>query len=210
CVIAPRKSSLDLLRQQSTGLPTIVIKAEADASWHTVGVDQRAGARLAVDHLIGLGHRTIAHLAGPQDWFDALERAQGWRESLAEAGLAEGPHVIGEWTSDFGYEYGRSADLGDTTAVFAANDQIALGVVHGLSVRGLRVPDDISVIGFDDLADARHFLPPLTTVRQDFAALGELALQQLIAAIEGDLEPTHDMIEPNLLIRESTRARVRE
>lgn len=210
CVIAPRKSSLDLLRQQSTGLPTIVIKAEADASWHTVGVDQRAGARLAVDHLIELGHRTIAHLAGPQDWFDALERAEGWRESLAEAGLAEGPHVIGEWTSDFGYDYGRSADLGDTTAVFCANDQIALGVVHGLSVRGLRVPDDISVIGFDDLADARHFLPPLTTVRQDFAALGELALQQLIAAIEGDLEPTHDMIEPNLLIRESTRARVRE
>lgn len=206
CVIAPRTSSLDLLRQQSTGLPTIVVKAEADAAWHTVGVDQRAGARLAVDHLIGLGHRTIAHLAGPPDWVDAVERAEGWREALAAAGLPVGPHVIGEWTSDFGYDYGRSADLGETTAVFAANDQIALGVVHGLSLRGIRVPDDVSVVGFDDLADARHFLPPLTTVRQDFAALGELALQQTIAAIEGDTAPTHDMIPPSLVVRESAGA----
>ncbi|CAN3700636.1 Lactose operon repressor [Microbacterium sp. MM2322] len=206
CVIAPRESSLDLLRQQATGLPTIVIKAEADESWHTVGVDQRAGARLAVDHLVGLGHRTIAHLAGPLDWLDARERVQGWRKSLAEAGLPEGPYVIGDWTSDFGFEFGRSFDLGETTAVFAANDQIALGVVHGLHSRGLRVPDDVSVVGFDDLSDARHFLPPLTTVRQDFAALGKLALQQIIAAIEGDIEPSHDMIQPNLIVRESTQA----
>lgn len=209
CVIAPRESSLDLLRQQATGLPTIVIKAEADESWHTVGVDQRAGARLAVDHLVGLGHRTIAHLAGPLDWLDARERVQGWRKSLAEAGLPEGPYVIGDWTSDFGFEFGRSFDLGETTAVFAANDQIALGVVHGLHGRGLRVPDDVSVVGFDDLSDARHFLPPLTTVRQDFAALGKLALQQIIAAIEGDIEPSHDMIQPNLIVRESTQAATR-
>ncbi len=207
CVIAPRASSLDLLRQQTTGLPTIVIKAEADAAWHTVGVDQRAGARLAVEHLIGLGHRSIAHLAGPQDWFDARERAQGWREAQDEAGLEHGPDIIGEWTSDFGFEFGRSFDLGDTTAVFAANDQIALGIVHGLIERGIRVPDDISIVGFDDLSDARHFLPPLTTVRQDFAALGELALQQIIAAIEGDTEPTHDMIQPKLIVRGSTLER---
>jgi len=207
CVIAPRASSLDLLRRQSTGLPTIVVKAEADAAWHTVGVDQRAGARLAVEHLIGLGHRSIAHLAGPQDWFDARERAEGWREAQDEAGLTHGATVTGEWTSDFGFEFGRSADLGDTTAVFAANDQIALGVVHGLYLRGISVPDDISVVGFDDLSDARHFLPPLTTVRQDFAALGELALQQIIAAIEGDVEPSHDMIQPVLVVRGSTRER---
>ncbi|MDQ1082093.1 MULTISPECIES: LacI family DNA-binding transcriptional regulator [Microbacterium] len=204
CIIAPRASSLDLLRQQSVGLPTIVIKAEADSVWHTVGVDQRQGARLAVRHLIELGHRRIAHLAGPMDWFDARERTEGWRESLAEAGLEEGPFLIGNWSSDFGYEFGRSSDLGDTTAVFAANDQIALGVIHGLHGRGIRVPEDISVVGFDDLSDARHFLPPLTTVRQDFWELGELALQQIIAAIEGDVEPTHDMIQPRLIVREST------
>ncbi len=207
CVIAPRASSLDLLRQQTTGLPTIVIKAEADAAWHTVGVDQRAGARLAVKHLIDLGHTSIAHLAGPQDWFDARERVQGWRESLDEAGLAHGPFVVGEWSSDFGFDFGQTFEWGDTTAVFAANDQIALGVVHGLARRGIRVPEDISVVGFDDLSDARHFLPPLTTVRQDFAELGELALQQVIAAIEGNTDPTHDTIQPALIVRESTASR---
>lgn len=210
CVIAPRESSLDLLRQQPTGLPTIVIKAEADASWHTVGVDQREGGRLAAQHLIDLGHRTIAHLAGPTAWFDARERAEGWRRCLAEAGLPEGPLVVGDWTSDFGFECGQSIDLGSTTAVFAANDQIALGFIHGLHGRGIRVPDDISLIGFDDLSDARHFLPPLTSVRQNFAALGELALQQLIAAIEGDTELTHDTIQPELVVRESTAAVVAE
>lgn len=204
CVIAPRESSLDLLRQQTTGLPTIVIKAEADPSWHTVGVDQRLGARLAVQHLIDLGHRTIAHVAGPMDWFDARERAQGWRECLAEAGLPEGPYAVGCWSSDFGFEFGRSFELGETTAVFSANDQIALGVIHGLHRRGIRVPEDVSVVGFDDLPNARHFLPPLTTVRQDFAELGTFALQQLVSAIEGSTAPSHDTIKPRVIVREST------
>ncbi|MGN7187876.1 LacI family DNA-binding transcriptional regulator [Microbacterium enclense] len=204
CVIAPRESSLDVLRDQMTGLPTVVIKAEADPSWHTVGVDQRLGARLAVQHLIDLGHRTIAHLGGPIDWFDARDRAQGWRECLATAGAAEGPYVVGDWTSDFGFAFGRSVELGETTAVFAANDQIALGVIHGLHGRGIRVPEDVSIVGFDDSVDARHVLPPLTTVRQRFASLGELALQQIIAAIDGETEPSHAGIEPQLIVREST------
>jgi DNA-binding LacI/PurR family transcriptional regulator len=206
CVIAPRASSLDLLRKQSTGLPTIVIKAEQDAAWHTVAVDQRAGATLAVTHLLELGHRTIAHLAGPLDWYDARERDGGWRDALALAGLPIPPSVAGDWTSDFGYEYGRTADVEGVTAIFAANDQMALGLVHGLSERGLEVPRDISVVGFDDLPDARHFLPPLTTVRQDFAALGTLALQQIIAAIEGEDALQHDLIDPRLIVRGSTSA----
>ncbi|WP_341996821.1 LacI family DNA-binding transcriptional regulator [Microbacterium sp. LWH7-1.2] len=204
CVIAPRASSLDLLRQQSTGLPTIVIKAEQDAVWHTVAVDQRAGATLAVTHLIELGHRSIAHLAGPLEWYDARERDGGWRDALALACLPIPPSVAGDWTSDYGYEYGRGLDVSEVTAVFAANDQMALGLIHGLADRGLSVPGDISVVGFDDLPDARHFLPPLTTVRQDFAALGELALKQIVAAIEGDEAVHHDMIEPRLVLRSST------
>jgi len=212
CVIAPRASSLDILRQQRTGLPTIVIKAEEDPVWHTVAVDQRAGATLAVMHLIELGHRVIAHLAGPLDWYDAREREGGWRDALALAGLSAPPSVAGDWTADCGYDLGRdferafatSPDGGDVTAVFAANDQMALGLVHGLAERGIRVPDDISVVGFDDLPESRHFLPPLTTVRQDFDALGELVLQQIVAAIEGDEDVHHDMIEPALVVRAST------
>ncbi|MBD3940459.1 LacI family DNA-binding transcriptional regulator [Microbacterium sp. NEAU-LLC] len=209
CVIAPRASSLDLLRKQTTGLPTIVVKAEQDAAWHTVAVDQRAGATLAVNHLIERGHRSILHLAGPLDWYDARERDGGWRDALALAGLPIGPVIAGDWTSDCGYEFGRGFTPGDVTAIFAANDQMALGLVHGLSERGLRVPQDVSVVGFDDLPDARHFLPPLTTVRQDFASLGELALDQIIAAIEGEEGIQHHMIEPQLVVRSSTaRARI--
>lgn len=90
--------------------------------------------------------------------------------------------------------------------MFAASDQIALGIMHGLHVRGIRVPQDISVMGFDDLPNAQHFLPPLTTIRQNFAALGELALQRVVAAIVGDTEPIHEIIQPELVIRESIRA----
>lgn len=206
CVIAPRASSLDLLRQQTTGLPTIVIRAEPDAVWHTAAVDQREGAALATNHLIGLGHRSIAHLAGPLDWYDAREREQGWRDAMVAAGLPVLPTVIGDWTSDFGYDFGRSFDVGGITAVFASNDQMALGLVHGLAERGLSVPGDVSVVGFDDLPDSRHFLPPLTTIRQDFAALGALALQLVIAAIEGEQGAQHDKIEPTLVVRSSTAA----
>jgi DNA-binding LacI/PurR family transcriptional regulator len=207
CVIAPRASSLDLLRKQSTGLPTLVIKTEPEAEMHTAAVDQRAGAMAAVRHLIELGHRSIAHLSGPLDWYDARAREQGWRDALVDAGLRMPPPVVGDWTSDCGYEFGRTYDFSQATAVFAANDQMALGLVHGLSERGLRVPEDVSVVGFDDLPDARHFLPPLTTVRQDFAALGALALQLIIAAIDGENEMEHhDIIAPRLIIRSSTAA----
>jgi len=211
CVIAPRASSLDALRRQKTGLPTIVVKAEEDADWHTVAVDQRAGAMSAVTHLIERGHRSIAHLAGPLDWYDARERAGGWRDALALAGLSAPPPVAGDWTSDCGYAVGLDADRAfaaadPVTAVFAANDQMALGLIHGLADRGIRVPEDISVVGFDDLPDARHFLPPLTTVRQDFAALGELVLRQIVAAIDGEQNTRHDLIEPTLVVRSSTAA----
>ncbi len=204
CVIAPRESSLDLLGQQDTGLPTVVIKSEPHPEMHTAGVDQCRGAKLAVSHLISLGHSRILHLAGPLDWYDARVREQGWRDALAAADLPLTEPAVGDWTSDFGYEYGSSLDLGDATAIFAANDQMALGLIHGLSDRGIRVPDDVSVVGFDDLPDARHFLPPLTTVRQDFAALGALALQIIIAAIEGESTEEHEMIEPLLIVRRST------
>lgn len=207
CVIAPRASSLAVLHKQSTGLPTLLIKAESEPGMHTAAVDQHAGAMAAVMHLIELGHRSIAHLAGPLDWFDARARQQGWRDALADAGLEEGPRAVGDWTSDYGYAFGRILDLGDATAVFVANDQMALGLVHGLSERGVRVPEDISVVGFDDLPDARHFLPPLTTVRQDFAALGALAMKLVVQAIEGDnVTEHHDLIEPRLIVRASTAA----
>ena len=127
---------------------------------------QRSGGGLRADHHVGVGAGLL------ERFLHVGER----RDALADAGLPIAPPVVGDWTSDYGYTFGQTYDFSDATAVFAANDQMALGLVHGLSERGLSVPGDISVVGFDDLPDARHFLPPLTTVRQDFAALGALAL----------------------------------
>lgn len=204
CVIAPRDSSLDELRQHDTGLPTLIITSEPDADMHTAAVDQHAGGLLAMAHLLDQGHRGIAHLAGPLDWFDARARVQAWRDALAGARAPADDLVVGDWTPDSGYEYARVHDFSAVTAIFVANDQMALGVLHGLAERGLRVPQDISVVGFDDVPDSRHFLPPLTTVQQDFAALGSLALRQIVADIDGDSATGHRLIQPRLVARQST------
>lgn len=208
CAIAPRASALGRLRRPIPGVPTLVITAEhgADPEALTTSVDQYGGATAAVEHLIALGHAKILHLAGPHEWIDARERERAWRDALGAAGLPIIAPVTGDWTSDFGFHYGSTSDdLLQATAVFSANDQMALGLIHGLHSRGIRVPDDISVVGFDDLPDARHFLPPLTTVRQDFHALGTLSLRMLIAAIEGR-SPAPESIAAQLIVRESTAA----
>ncbi|MFT4210555.1 MAG: substrate-binding domain-containing protein [Microbacterium sp.] len=206
CVIAPRYSTIADLTRAAHDLPTLLVTAEPADGVLTVAVDQYAGAARAVDHLLSLGHRDILHLGGPLDWVDARVRSRAWSDRLAAAGLPARPPVIGDWTSDFGYEVGRRPGaLGQATAVFAANDQMALGLLHGLHERGLRVPDDVSVIGFDDLPDARHLLPPLSTVRQDFHALGALSLTSLIASL--DRPVASSMIEPELVVRASTGPR---
>jgi DNA-binding LacI/PurR family transcriptional regulator len=206
CVIAPRSASLAALREILPPLPTVVIQASPDSLMLTAAVDQRAGAVLAVEHLLALGHRRILHVAGPPDWLDAQARADGWRHAIAAAGLPESPMIVGDWTSDFGYRVGSEhAVIDEVTAVFAGNDEMALGLFHGLHVRGLRVPDDISVVGFDDAPDSRHFLPPLTTVRQDFHELGTVAMRLLMEAIANpDAQSKPELITPSLVIRSST------
>jgi DNA-binding LacI/PurR family transcriptional regulator len=121
--------------------------------------------------------------------------------------MRERPIVVGDWTSDFGYEFARGITrLPEYTAIFAANDEMALGVIHGLFENGIRVPQDISVVGFDDLPTSRHFLPPLTTVRQDFHALGLKAMEVLQAAIEGRQIPQRTKIPAELVVRASSAA----
>lgn len=204
CVIAPRISSLDVLRRHATGLPTLAVKEERDEQLHTVAVNQRAGATAATRHLIELGHREIVHLAGPLDWYDARARAEAWRDTMKAGGLAVPTPSVGDWSADSGYEFGKKFVPGDVTAVFASNDQMALGMIHAFWERGIRVPDDISVVGFDDLPDARHFLPPLTTVRQEFAALGELIIDELVQTLQGNQSQGRRLVEPQLVCRSST------
>lgn len=205
CVIAPRSSSLDRLRAATPHIPALVIKAAGDDTFLTASVDQELGAALAVRHLIDLGHRRIAHVSGPLDWLDARARHRTWRTEIEAAGLEEIDVVVGDWTADFAYSVASDPNgLPDCTAIFAANDQMALGLIHGLATRNIDVPHDISIVGFDDLPEAKHFLPPLTTVRQDFRALGEFSVDVLRSALEGRELDRRSVIAPLLIVREST------
>jgi len=170
----------------------------------TVGVDQRGGARAATRHLIDLGHREIVHLAGPQDWFDARARLSGWREACAAVGIAAPDPVQVDWSAESGYREGlRLVDGGLPTAIFAANDQLALGLLRAFWERGVGVPQDVSVVGFDDEAGAAYFVPPLTTVRQDFPALGRSAIDALVRALAGEDVP-RTLLPATLVPRAST------
>jgi DNA-binding LacI/PurR family transcriptional regulator len=203
CVIAPRASSIAVLRTTHRGVPTVVLTSQDDETFLTANVDQGMGARLAVEHLIALGHREIVHLAGPDDWLDASARAEAYADSMRAADIEPRIAARGDWSADSGYAFASTAAI-DFTAVFAANDQMALGVVHGLADRGIRVPHDVSVVGFDDIPESRHFLPPLTTVRQDFGALGARAVETVLAVLHHERTVPDAHIAPNLVERAST------
>lgn len=205
-VIAPHDDVRDALVRFATQVPLVMIASEPSPgfSLHTMSVDQELGARLATRHLLELGHREIVHLAGPLDWIDARTRVVGWRAELAAAGVEPGEQIAGDWSAERGYAVGRRlVREGAPTAVFAANDQLALGLLHAFAEGGVAVPRDVSVVGFDDVAGAAHYHPPLTTVRQEFADLGRRCLDLLVAAMEGfELDPTP--IPPSLVVRSST------
>ena len=169
-------------------VPVLVIGAPAPFSSPrvvTAGVGADLLARAATEHLLDLGHLTVHHLAGPQRWYAARDRLVGWRAALAANGRDEPPIVVGDWSATSGYAAGRelAADL-DVTAVFAANDDMAIGFMRALTEAGLRVPGDVSVVGYDDVPVAAYVTPPLTTVRQPFDAVAKQGLGLLVQAIE--------------------------
>lgn len=206
-VIAPVEQVARAAQAVSAELPVLLISAMPTAKVEApvLHVDQRAGVRLVVDHLLELGHRDLVHVAGPPDWFDAQVRQHAWREALAEAGLAPRPDLAGDWSADSGYAAGRELLEDLPQAVFAGNDQMALGVLHAFAEAGVRVPEEVSVVGFDDVVGADHYIPPLTTVQQDFDTLGRRAIELLVAQIAGSQEPA-EPVTPSLVVRASTAA----
>ncbi|MET0781979.1 MAG: LacI family DNA-binding transcriptional regulator [Microbacterium sp.] len=187
-----------------TGLALVVVDSPADERFGVVQSDHESGARAATEHLIALGHPTVWHLAGPEDSYAAAERERGWRAALEGAGLVAPPVVRGDWTAASGHREGVAlADRPDVSAVFVANDQMALGLLRALAGAGRTVPGEVAVVGFDDIADAADYLPPLTTVRQDFDELGERAVDALIAAIDGG-SPKTDLVPTRLIVRASS------
>ncbi|MFS0910564.1 LacI family DNA-binding transcriptional regulator [Microbacterium sp. 179-I 3D2 NHS] len=191
--------------RRPTGLRLVVVDAPRDEGLTTVHSDHRGGAAAATARLLELGHSTVHHLAGPIDSFAAAERERGWRETLAAAGV-EAPDVVrGDWTADAGFAAGGA--LAAASAVFCANDQMALGLLRALADEGRRVPDDVSVIGFDDVPDAANYRPPLTTIRQDFAALAQQAVGALVAEIEGeDAAGSRTSVIPTRLVERRSAA----
>ncbi len=204
-VIAGHDDALDVVRSREESLPFVLVEGDLSKSRRTVGVDQVLGARLATRHLIELGHTEIAHVTGPLDWAEARARRDGWRAEMSAAGLCPPEPIAGDWSAASGFAAGQriAADPG-TTAVFSGNDQMAVGVLRALHESGLSVPGDVSVVGFDDIPESGYLIPPLTTVRQDFPAVGRRAIEQLAAAIGGDEGSVIPLIDPELVVRAST------
>jgi DNA-binding LacI/PurR family transcriptional regulator len=170
------------------------------------GVGADLLARAATEHLLDLGHATVHHLAGPQRWYAARDRLAGWRAALAARDRAEPPVVEGDWSAGSGYAAGRvlASDPG-VTAVFAANDDMAIGLMRALAEAGRRVPEDVSVVGFDDVPVAAYVTPPLTTVRQPFDTVAREGLELLVRAIEHPDAPPPPASDPpvELIVRSS-------
>ncbi len=204
-VIAPQVRVFEAINELAISVPFVTLQSADLAGSHGLSVDQIAGARLATRHLIDLGHTEIMHISGPQDWIEAEARMQGFLEAIGSADLRTRAPILGDWTAHFGYYAGLELlRLRDFTAVFASNDQMALGFAHACRELGLSIPGDISIVGFDDIPEAAHFAPPLTTVRQNFAEIGRRAISMLLGELRGDPSVSHDQILPELVVREST------
>lgn len=192
--------------------PAVLLNGAGVTAHPTLRVDNRRGARLAVDHLLDLGHRRIAHVRGPEGNADAAERLLGYREALAGRGVAADPRLElpGDFREESGYAAGeRLAELVPRpTAVFVANDAMAIGCLAGLRSRGLEVPEDLSLVGFDDVPNARYLTPALTTIRVPIAEVGSRATERLLRMLSNpaDAGGEDEVVVPTLSIRESTLA----
>ncbi|MFG2045783.1 LacI family DNA-binding transcriptional regulator [Dactylosporangium sp. NPDC048998] len=206
--LAPVAAAWTALRQEPLEVPIVVVGIGAGEQEEvpTVAVDNTAGAALATRHLLELGHRTVHHVAGPANWPEARERLAGWRAALDEAGRPAPPPLAGDWSAAAGYAAGWDlAARAEVTAVFCANDQMAIGVLRALHEAGRSVPRDVSVVGFDNVPESPYLLPPLTTVRQDFAELGRHSLALLVDQIStGTRRGGEHRTVPSLIVRSST------
>ncbi|GIE74607.1 LacI family transcriptional regulator [Actinoplanes philippinensis] len=209
-VIANTASATEALAEIPEDLPVVFIDGDPASGRPLVTVDQVAGARAATRHLLDAGHETVWHVSGPTDWFDSAGRIQGWRQTLEEAGAEVPPLLSADWSAAEGYRTGQMlARMPEVTAIFTANDHLALGILRALHERGRRVPHDVSVVGFDDVPEAAYFIPPLTTVRQAFGDVARAALSLLLGQMRDDSGMADQIVvPPQLIVRESAPRRI--
>jgi DNA-binding LacI/PurR family transcriptional regulator len=205
-LITPQEGAVEAVLHIPRDMPVVAVEAGPEEAVPVVTVDQVAGAATATRHLLELGHRTVWHVAGPSDWLEARQRIDGWMAALEEAGADPPPLLSGDWSARSGYELGkRLATVRDVTAIFAANDQMALGILRALYEAGREVPRDLSIVGFDDIPEAQFFTPPLTTVHQDFNEVGRQSLMLLLDEIRAPTRSSSRVVvPPRLKVRESS------
>jgi LacI family transcriptional regulator len=201
-------------------VPVLLVGGMAGhSSLPSIAIDNGAIGRLATEHLLAGEARSVGIITGPLNWWEAQERERGWRETLEAHGLPAHDRLVveGDWTANSGEQglYRLIEQSPDIDAVFACNDQMALGVLHGAHRLGRRVPDDLSVVGVDNIAEGSHFWPSLTTVHQPLRDAGAFAVQQIDELIQEANQPRRTgespvdqitLLEPKLIVRESSRS----
>jgi DNA-binding LacI/PurR family transcriptional regulator len=197
-----------------TGIPMVYLAMEPRDDILVVSIDNYLGARIAVNHLLEEGYRHIGHVAGPMDWWEAQERMRGWSDSLSNVKIKSEANqwAEGNWSSASGVEAIEKLFLQypEMDAVFVGNDQMALGVIQVATQKGLRIPDELGIVGFDNIPESAYFSPPLTTIQQDQYKIGKVAVEEIIQIIESSLEGLEAersnsfILSPTLIVRQSS------
>ena len=205
-IVTPHAEVVEQVRANLVGVAVVTLDSMYRLDELAVSVDNLAGGVAATQHLIDLGHRKILHISGPKNWFESGTRAEGYKSTMLAVGLE--PRIVeGDWSIATGFALGTQIDFQaeQITAVFAANDRMALGLLHACRVRGISVPEQLSIVGFDDIEETAYSWPPLTTMRQDFKTLGQRAMQLLLQELDGNITTKTDRLVPELVVRESTQ-----
>lgn len=205
-VLAPMTAATEVLQRLDADVPIVRFEQGSPAGPATISIDETLGAQLATRQLLELGHDTVHFVGGPAGWMASEARRRGWQTELALAGRSKRAEFASpDWSAESGYRAGAeiAADR-SITAVLAINDVMALGVMKALEDRGISVPGDVSVVGFDDRDEAAYFRPALTTVRLDFTEVGRRAVESVLRALRGEAPATIPLIQPELIVRDST------
>lgn len=199
-----------IIKEVETSLSTatiVIVDTEPNKKFDAVNIENLEGGKIATEHLISLGHKAITHIAGPRDGYEGQMRRNGYEAAMAAAKLKTDV-IEGDWSIESGYQAGLqiSARRERPTAVFTTNDHQALGLIKALAEKRITVPTDISIVAFDDIPEAAYFSPALTTVRQDFDQLGNLAINRMLAQLREPVKSAAYTIKPELVVRDSTQS----
>jgi DNA-binding LacI/PurR family transcriptional regulator len=195
-------------------IPIVFLMMEPEKNISDVSIDNYLGGRMAMSHLLEQGYLHIGHITGPLDWWEARQRMQAWKDTLKDAGLeAAAEHCMeGNWSPASGAQAFEKLleHYPGMDAIFVGNDQMALGVIQLACQKGLKIPEDLGIVGFDNIPESAYFCPPLTTVQQDQYAVGKVAVEETIKMINSlwqgsaQIEPVSIILPPTLIVRQSS------